>query len=778
MVAETNQSILLIDDSRSIRALISEYLVQWGYRVLEAGNGRMGLERFEKEHPAVILVDLEMPEVSGMEVLRQVRHVSPDTPVIIISGTGKMADAVEVNRLGAFDYILKPIQDMEILRHAVEKALDHLRLIVENRNFQKRQEEILHDRTLAFQESEGRFQAVFEQAPLGIAILNGVSGVFEKTNQKFSHIIGYTPEEILQQSFRTVCSPGDALEYLEIRDLFLEGRLDTYRAQKLWLRKDGTEVWINLTIVPLKFNREKTIFYLVMVEDISRHKQAEEERLRLGTIVNQVDEMIVVADPSGVIQYVNPAFERISGYAREEVMGGNLLDFPVEQRNGITADSIRAVLEKGEVWKGHCISRKKDGSLLQEDVTITPVSDTAGAVANLVAIKRDATKETQLANRLQQVQKMEAIGTLAGGIAHDFNNILGAIFGYSELAIAKTKDMPAVRNYLDEVMKAAQRAKELVQQILTFSRQTEQEKKPVKPKIIVKEALKFLRASLPSTIEIKSKILSDSMILADSTQIHQIVMNLCSNASQAMKENGGLLEVVLEDVEADAELLGNHPDLKPGKYLKMDVSDTGVGIPAGNLDRIFDPFFTTKPLGEGTGMGLSVVHGIVTGNGGIVLVASKPGQGSVFTVLLPVIAAQASESGSSSPTTVSGKGHILFLDDEKDLVKLGKLLLESLGYHVTECTESLKALELFYSHPESFDLIVTDYTMPVLAGDRFAQEAKKIRPDIPILLCTGDPSVMSEQELEKLGVKDILSKPYSQREIAEKIKKVLEAPSW
>ena len=390
---------------------------------------------------------------------------------------------------------------------------------------------------------------------------------------------------------------------------------------------------------------------------------------------------------------------------------------------------------------------------------------------------REAENQT-LSKQLHLVQKMEAIGTMAGGIAHDFNNILSAIMGYTELAMLETPKEGCQQKKLKEVFKASLRAKDLVNQILTFSRQVPGEPKPYKLAVIIKEALKMLRASIPSSVEIRQNIASNlSPVMTDPTHIHQVIMNLCVNAAHAMKEKGGLLKVSLEDVTINAKKASLNPDFRPGKYQKLTVEDAGHGIQPEIMDRIFDPFFSTKPTGEGTGLGLSVVHGIIKNHGGVVLVSSGPGEGTVFEVYFPVMEVEAPlvECGQSVSITQSEikNQRILLIDDEAMLAAVGHDLLESLEYEVVAETSVHRALNIFRESPDKFDLVITDMTMPHMNGLDFAAEIRKIHRDIPIILCTGYSDSLSESAAKSVGIHEILTKPLTRARISEAVQKAL-----
>jgi CheY-like chemotaxis protein len=378
---------------------------------------------------------------------------------------------------------------------------------------------------------------------------------------------------------------------------------------------------------------------------------------------------------------------------------------------------------------------------------------------------------------------MEAIGTLAGGIAHDFNNLLSAIIGHTELATDFVPKDGMARQAMQEVLAAGGRARDLVKQILTFSRQTEQERRPVPIQPIVKEALKLLRASMPTTVEIRQQIDPETgMILADTTQMHQVLMNLGTNADYAMREKGGVLDVRLKAVEVDREFAASHPPLTPGPHVRLTVRDTGSGMEPRVRERIFEPFFTTKGPGDGTGMGLAVVHGIVAGHGGTITVDSAPGRGAKFEIYLPrcdvvqtleTSPAEQPRGGMEAPARGQGE-RILIVDDEPYLAVLWRVMLERLGYRVTGCSSSLEALEIFRAAPRSFDLVLTDQTMPQMTGEALVKELLRIRPETPIILCTGFSHAVTEEKARALGIRAFLLKPISRRDLSLAVRFVLD----
>lgn len=379
-------------------------------------------------------------------------------------------------------------------------------------------------------------------------------------------------------------------------------------------------------------------------------------------------------------------------------------------------------------------------------------------------------------NQLFQAQKIESIGTLAGGIAHDFNNILSAIIGYTELSLDYVVKGSKLEENLQEVYKAGQRAKDLVKQILTIARKSDEEIKPIPVKPIIKEALNFLRSSIPTTIEIQQNITSESLIMGNPTQLHQIIMNLCTNAAHAMEESGGLLRVDLEDVRFEKHETIQGQQIKPGDYIKLRISDTGTGISPDVIGAIFDPYYTNKGPGEGTGLGLglALVHGIVEKYDGIIKVSSELGQGSVFSIYLPTTKVNQTNPPYTKEDLPIGSERILFIDDEAAIANIGSQHLEKLGYSVTIMTSSKKALNLFQSNAYAFDLVFTDMTMPGLTGDKLAVELMKIRQDTPVIVCTGYSKRISAQTAAKIGIKALVFKPLDRAELAKTVRKVLD----
>jgi PAS domain S-box-containing protein len=484
----------------------------------------------------------------------------------------------------------------------------------------------------------------------------------------------------------------------------------------------------------------------------------------------------------GTIQEINLGFKSEWGYGEEEIFNMNIKDLMPERYKSEFDVFIKEILQNGEAERIICCMTKDSQERLLE-CRASLIIDESGNPVGIRGAGRDMTErlaaekvKLKLEKRMQQAQKMEAIGALAGGIAHDFNNILFPILGYTEMTMDDVPEESLARRNLEEVFKAANRAKDLVQQILTFSRETEQKRKPLSIQLIIKEALKLLRASFPSTIDIHQDIDKKCRsILADPTQIHQVLMNLCTNSYHAMRENGGVLGVSLREVEIASDDLVSNLDLNPGGYLKLTVSDTGHGMDREVAEQIFNPYFTTKAPGEGTGMGLAVVHGIVKSYGGHITVYSEPNQGTTFHVYLPRIdASEVTPETLSTEPPPKGKERILLVDDEPPIVRMVQQMLENLGYHVTARTGSIDAFEAFCVEPDKFDLVITDQTMPHMTGTELAQKIMSIRPGVPIILCTGFSEVISEKKAKAIGILEYAMKPVIKSDLAGTIRKLLD----
>ncbi len=515
---------------------------------------------------------------------------------------------------------------------------------------------------------------------------------------------------------------------------------------------------------------------------VSKRMEVEKENVRIEKryreLLRDIRDGILVTTKNGKIVDANQALLDLLDYSREQFLELTAVDI-----YGSTEERLKllAILDlKGTVSNYELTIRGKDNLPIDCLLSAAVRRNSNDDIVGYHGIFRDMTEHKKLLEREQHRQKLESIGTLAGGIAHDFNNILSAIIGYSELAKLELPDSYPVREHIDEVLKASNRAKDLVQHILSFSRKEVGKLLLVQINLITQEALKLLRATIPTTIEIIEKIDPDcGYILADPTQIHQVIMNLCTNASQAMGDNGGILEINVSPAhfsESDMIYWQEAAGLTPGNYVKISVSDTGPGIDSQVITRIFDPYFTTKETGKGSGMGLAVAHGIIQSCDGLVEVKSEVGKGTGFHVYFPKFEQEKTENGAivePEGLLEGGSERILVVDDEESLVAIHEKRLRNLGYTVTASMSSKDGLELFRDKTEAFDLVITDQTMPKMTGMQLAQEIKSIKPDMPIILCTGYSSSVNQEKAREIGISAFIMKPIEYNEFTKTIRQVL-----
>ena len=625
------------------------------------------------------------------------------------------------------------------------------------------------------------YQLLFNDAPDAIVTMCASDYKIHAFNTKALEIfhcsaeelVGKTPYE-LSPLTQTDGRPSKQIACGIIASLVDAKSSATFEWQHKRLDGEVFDAEVSLAIL----EREPELILQAIIRDITERKALDKKiRLMQHWIEHSVDLFFWVREDARVL-YVNQAVCDLLGYRCSEMRTMKVGDFDLELPPGAWPDFTSKVRELG--------SYSFTSKLRSKNGTITPVEITANflpfegndyffAYGRDISAKIQAEKERKLLERqLFQSHKLESIGTLAGGIAHDFNNILSAIIGYAELS---KMDLPAdsiVGSNISNILKAGKRAKHLVRQILTFSRNAKPKLKPVDIRSIVEESLELLRATLPSSITIKQHLTCDSFVVGDKAQIQQVLMNLCTNASHAMDKTGGTLEVHLQGVQLNADFLTRFEDVRPGSYVELNVSDTGKGMSSATLERIYDPFFTTKPRGKGTGMGLAVVHGIVRSLNGVIVAKSKPGKGSRFSVYLPITESPSEPAVEALASLPLGKERILYIDDEPDIVAIGKQQLEDLGYQVVGSTNSIEALEFFHAEPDLFDLVITDLTMPQMTGDLLARELKSIREDIPIILCSGLSFKLTETDATEMGVAAVLMKPIERADLARSVRKILD----
>jgi PAS domain S-box-containing protein len=637
-------------------------------------------------------------------------------------------------------------------------------------------------------ERERTLRSIFRAAPVGIGLV--IDRVLKEVNDRICEMVGRSRDELVEKSARIVYPTEEDFERVgreKYRQIHEHG---TGTVETRWQHKNGQLIDVLLSSTPLDPD-DLSAGVTFTALDISDRKRAEEalrqseQRLQLTLEAAQLG-MWDFNPTTFTDTHYNQRWFTMLGYSPDELPHSS--DTWLQLIHPDDLEQTRQLLDnhlKGEAdYLAEFRLKGKNGQYQWiQSVGRVVAWDQNGTPERMIGIhidiagRKEAEKERKrIEAELRQAQKMEAIGTLAGGIAHDFNNILGAIWGYAELAAMDTPDDLPVKNNLQQVLKACRRARDLVQQILTFSRQTEQEERPIKLGPIIEESLKLLRASIPATIEVRQTIDKDSgTVVIDPSQAHQVLMNLCTNAAHAMRETGGILEVGLTNMDIDAEQAAQGRDFEPGPYVRLTVSDTGHGIETHLMSRIFDPYFTTKEKGVGTGLGLSVVHGIVKGHGGTVSVSSTPGKRTTFHVYLPRLEARAAREARPAETLPTGNERILLVDDEETLVQIGRQMLERLGYRVVAQTSPIEASEVFHANPDGFDLVITDQTMPNMTGDRLAKQLMAVKPEIPIILCSGFSEMTNEKKAKAMGIRAYVMKPLVMSDLAQTIRKVLEA---
>ncbi len=631
-------------------------------------------------------------------------------------------------------------------------------------------------------QSEERFLHIFNTSPLPISLTRFSDGTLLNVNESFLRMSGFTREEVIGHTVVElgIYADHDARPFMR-EQLQKNGHLHGY--EQRFRTKSGEirdrKLWLELITV----GGEPCA--LTFALDVTEQKQTEVQRKqseeRFARIFNNNPLPIALSQfADGKIVDINESWMRMSGYAREEVIGRTAIEL------GIYPDpkartSIMTYLEKfGHLHGFEKEFRTKSGQIRNHVTWMDLI--TIGGRKNILILTLDVTEQKQaerqqklLEDQLRQTQKLEALGTLAGGIAHDFNNILGAIISFTELCKLDNPDNTELQDNLGEVLKASNRATNLVRQILSFSRQQKHERKNLQLAPVIKEALKLLRATLPATIEIQQAIdgeLPD--VKANPTQIHQVIMNLCTNAAHAMKGKQGQLCLRLESLDLEKAGSQPHIDLVPGQYVRLMVSDTGHGMDEATLKRIFEPFFTTKGPGEGTGLGLSVVHGIIREHEGAIAVESQPGKGTTFSIYFPAQAAAGTPENLQGDSIPRGNGErVLFVDDEKALSEVAQKMIQRLGYQPVVFDSSKAAWEAFQKEPMAFDVLISDLTMPVLTGLDLARLALGVRPNLPVILTSGSSGTFSTTEVQEIGVRELVGKPLDYQTLATALNKVL-----
>ncbi len=687
------------------------------------------------------------------------------------------AEAAFIEQAAQSSEDLASLSPEETRRMLHELRVHQIELKMQNEELRIAQEELTASRA--------RYVDLYNFTPVGYVTLSE-QGLILEANLTAATLLGESRNNLVNRPLSGFILKEDQEIYFLYRKQFFESD-ERQECELRMVEKDGTTFWAHITANAAEYDSVPVCH--IVINNITERKRSEivlrdsEARLRLAlkaaiagiwewdihTNENiwsdelyqlyDLDPKITEASYESWLQSVFPEDRKVIQIAVHDAAGSER-ELNIEWRVNTTDGSLRWLMSRGQPL------RDAEGKVLKYH----------GIVIDITERKQSRAEQDKLQAQLNQTQKMESIGTLAGGIAHDFNNILFPIIGYTEMLMEDLSEgNSSIRNDLNQVYTGALRARDLVQQILAFARQEENELKLMKMQPIIKEAMKLIRSTIPTSISIRQNLQSDCRpVTADPTQIHQIVMNLATNAYHAMEENGGELTVNLKEIQLGQDDLIN-PDMSPGLYACLTICDTGLGMVKDVMNRIFDPFFTTKEKGKGTGMGLSVVHSIVKHMNGEIRVYSEPGKGTEFQVYLPVVGNASEKPAAKADEPMQGGGEsILLVDDEQAIIAIEKRILERLGYQVTTRPGSLEALEAFRADPDTFDLVITDMSMPNLSGDQLANQLIRIRPDIPILLCTGYSENMTDEKIKSLGIKGFLMKPIAIKEFAQKIRDVLD----
>ncbi len=758
--------ILVIDDEPRMCKTVKGLLSGAGHKTSSSQTGGDALENLRNQRFDVVLLDLKLPDMDGRLVMREIRQRDPETSIIILTGDSSTASAIAAVKQGAFDYLQKPC-DPDILAKTVANAVDRQR----EKQARRRAEKELYKKTRELEDvlesiSDGFFTL---DERLVVTYFNKAAG--EILGRPRQEVLGQPLFEAFPEAKSSIFERNYGLALKERKPLSFETYFGTSPYQN----------WYQVRVYPKM--RGISVFFQVTTEQKEMEQALRESEAKYRDLFHSIRDAILVADRDRNIVGCNTSFSELFEYSLEEIRG--------QKTHVVYADREEYKKMGEKLRQSFGIPRfvytinyiKKSGVVFTGETSVFYLKNNDNEITGFIGMIRDVTARIKadeerynLENQLHRAQKMESIGILAGGIAHDFNNILSPIMVQTELAKLRIAEDDPAQDNLEEVIKASYRARDLVKQILTFGRQSNQRRVSMDLGPMIKESLKLMRSSIPKTIAIRQAV-SDTTgkVMADPSQMQQVLMNLCANASQAMQEMGSVLEVAVDNIELDEGDAADYPDIGPGCYVMLRVSDTGMGIDPEVMEKIFDPFFTTKPAGEGTGMGLSVVYGIVRSHGGDICVESEPGKGATFRVLLPWLDREVkAEPEENVQSLCGGNERILYVDDEESVAAPVGEMLSGFGYEVEINTSPTEALSRFQNDPHGYDLVITDMTMPNLTGEGLAREVMRIRPDMPVIICTGFSHRISETKVKAMGVKGLLMKPFVMTEAANMIRKILD----
>ena len=800
--------ILIVDDNPQNLSLLRTLLERHGYGVTAAANGEEALEKARRQRPDLILSDILMPVMDGFALCRDWMRDDGlnDVPFVFFTATYKdIKDEKFALGLGAERYIVKP-QDQQVLlgmigevlsgrkagrrvapiepppeesvqlreyNEVLVRKLEDKMVEVEEANRRLGHEAAERNRTtLILKESEEIFRVIFEEARDGILLVDGESRKVHAANRTFCEMLHYTLDEVSQLGVLDF-HPAESFP-------FLSEAFEKTMKYGSWLaedfpvrRKDGSIFWADVKSNPVSISGKG--YVLANFRDVTERRKATEALARLGMAVEQASETVIITDPDGTIQYVNPAFERLSGYSKEEVNGRNSTILQSGEHDESFYREMWSVIAGGKVWAGHIINRKKDGSLYEEDATISPVRDSSGNVVSYVSVMRDVTQLQSLEKQLKMAQKMEAVGTLAGGIAHDFNNVLTVILGFGELLKLRIADDPKAVSDVDEIIRGAERASVLTRQLLTFARRQVIDPVNLDLNLLVTDLDKLLRKVIREDIRIRTT-LAEKMptIRADQGQVEQVLMNLSLNARDAMP-GGGQLLVETQEEWVDEEYVKQYPYMKAGRYAVLSVSDTGIGMDEGTRDRIFEPFFTTKGPDKGTGLGLAVVYGVVKQHNGFIHVYSEPGKGTTFRIYFPAVDVPPDLNVVVTREVFRGGSETILLAEDNESVRhLAEQTLITQGYRLLTARDGEEAVDIFRRHGKEIAIVVLDMVMPKMGGKQAYDEMIATNPGLKAIFMSGySADAIHDSFVLHPGV-TFLQKPFAPGSLARAVREVLD----
>lgn len=661
-------------------------------------------------------------------------------------------------------------------RKRAENALRKLNEELEEKVLERTRE--LEKTSRRMQAQHERLQAIIDNSIVGIGTMDS-EGQYIQVNGALSKFLGYSANELIGKNHLDITPPNDIANCRDKLQQLVNGDIRHYRIEKRFIRKDGEIVWGDVSISTACDTADDTIEIVDIVTDITERKQAESELHKLSRAVSQAGEGVVITDNEGVIEYVNAAFTRITGYTSEEIVGRLPSALKSGEQDTASYQELWQTISSGRDWEGRLVNRRKDGSEYPLHLTISPISGDKGEITNYVGISQDLTDYEELEERFHQAQKMESLGTLAGGIAHEFNNMLAGITGNLHLAMMRVQEMPEVAKQLQNAQNISFRAADMIRQLLAFAHRDIVQMQNFDLVTFLGEAYRLHHIAIPKQIECRIELCNDKLtIRGDESQLHQILTNLLNNARDALQNTDQPeITVTLERFEADEAFRKQHPGLKKELFAHLSVHDNGQGIPKEQMQDIFEPFFTTKPVGEGTGLGLSMVHGAVQMHGGVIDVESHEGKGTTFRIYIPLVHAEPTTSiDRSASAPVRGDGEaILLADDDPTVLETGKQILHSLGYEVLTAKNGKQALALFEKEKEHIRLAMLDVVMPEMDGVEAARHIREISPEMGIILTTGYDKQRVMDQIKGMEHVVTLTKPYMVDQVSQHIRQLIQS---